>query len=257
MTSVAYSISLEAVELEQKRLELSSLERELAEKELQLSTVRGETHYVERLFQHVVEPRYRELGTVKAQVLDLAVKFYPKSDELKTNADAVRDQAQGFAEEKVEEPLPPENGFKPSEHLKKLFRQVAKKIHPDLASDEKECARRHKLMARLNRAYARMDEEEINAVLTEWEAGDPGSEELSIGARLAKMVRQIARVRKRLWKISSDLESLENSEMALLKKRIDAAREEGRDLLQEMADAVDEKIISLKTRIKDLAHELG
>ena len=49
--------------------------------------------------------------------------------------------------------------------LKKLYREIAKRIHPDLATDEKDRARRHKLMAEANRAYEDGDEARIVQLL--------------------------------------------------------------------------------------------
>jgi len=52
--------------------------------------------------------------------------------------------------------------FTPSENLKKLYREVAKRVHPDLATEESERQRRHELMAEANRAYAEGDEARLH-----------------------------------------------------------------------------------------------
>ncbi|MEE9258186.1 MAG: hypothetical protein V3U37_01480 [Nitrospinaceae bacterium] len=259
MSSIAHVASPETEELKQKRKELSALERELTDRELQLSTLKGEIHFFERLYERVVGVKYAELDEVKAQVLELASRLYPRSDEFRTGAESAREKAGKSANESSPEEVdvPQEKDFKPPESLKKLFRRVAKKIHPDLASDEKERALRDKLMARLNRAYDRMDQEAIRAVLTDWESGDHADGETNLGTRLVRTVRQIAQVRKRLNSIFTEMEKLENSGMNLLKNRIESAKKESRDFLQEKADEIDEKIISLKSKIKDLADELA
>jgi DnaJ-domain-containing protein 1 len=43
--------------------------------------------------------------------------------------------------------------FRPSDSLKKLYREVAKQVHPDLATDEADRARQRELMAAANQAY--------------------------------------------------------------------------------------------------------
>jgi len=51
--------------------------------------------------------------------------------------------------------------------LKKMFRNVAKALHPDLAADQDEPARdrRQSLMAEANRAYAERDEARLQLIL--------------------------------------------------------------------------------------------
>jgi hypothetical protein len=93
---------------------------------------------------------YAELDQVKAQVLGLATKVFPQADNFREEAESAREQAREFKEKIPEAKKPKE--FNPPENLKKLFRRVAKRIHPDLASSATERERRHYLMAKLNQA---------------------------------------------------------------------------------------------------------
>ncbi len=224
---------------------------------MELSTLKGELHLFERRYHLVVGAKYTELDEVKAQILEVASRLYPRSDEFRAGAQSARERAQGSAKstEDVESDSPEEDVFKPSENLKKLFREVAKKIHPDLASDEKEKNRRHELMAKLNLAYDRLDEESIHAVLLEWEAGHHPEKNVTLGTQLVKTVRQVAQIKKRLSRIEEELVEIKNSGMYQLMKKMTSAEKTGVDLLEEMAASVDEKIDSIKSKVRDLAGE--
>ena len=252
MSSVTQVLSPQAEELQAKRREMADLRRKLADKELELSTAKSELHLFERRYQTVVGPMYAELDQVKAQILGLACKFYPKAENFREEAESAREQA-GEEEHPVTEK--PTKEFNPPEILKKLFRRVAKKIHPDLASSATERERRHDLMAKLNEAYDQLDEEAIRSILMEWEAEAPFETALELGEQLVRMVSQMAQVRKRQNEISDELEDLTLTEMFQLKQNIDSAEREGRDLLQEIADDIEEKIKNTKTRIRDLAYD--
>ncbi len=253
MSSVLQILSPQAEELQARRRELADLRRKLADKELELSTENAQLHLFERRYQSVVGQMYAELDQVKAQVLGLASKIFPKADNFREEAESAREQAREFHEESPEEKKPKE--FNPPENLKKLFRRVAKRIHPDLASSAAERERRHELMAKLNQAYDGLDEEVIRSILMEWEAEEPAHDKLELGEQLVRVVSQVAQVRKRLYEISDELEDLTLTEMFQLKKNIESAELEGRDLLQEIADDLEEKIRETKTRIRDLAYD--
>ncbi|PIQ95655.1 MAG: hypothetical protein COV67_13705 [Nitrospinae bacterium CG11_big_fil_rev_8_21_14_0_20_56_8] len=257
MPSLTHVFSPEVEELKEQRRILVRLEQELTEKELDLSTLHGELHVFERRYSRVVGVKYAELDEVKAQILDLAARFYPKSDRFRTQAESAREHARQSSGEQTasEKESGPRKKFKPSEDLKKLFRDVAKKIHPDLASNEGDREKRHRLMACLNQAYDRLDDEGIRAILVEWEAGDH-SEAIGPGARLVKTLRQMAQVRKRIQEIHRELEKLKNSAMYRLKEKVERVERNGLDPLKEMAAEVDEKVHSFKARVRDLAAEL-
>lgn len=252
MSSVVQILSPQAEELQARRRELADLRRTLADKELELSTENAQLHLFERRYQNVVGQMYAELDQVKAQVLGLASKLFPKAENFREEAESAREQAREFKEESPEVEKPRKE-FNPPENLKKLFRRVAKRIHPDLASSATERERRHELMTKLNQAYDSLDEEAIRAIMVEWE--EPIHEKLELGEQLVLVVSQIARLRKRLHEISDELEDLTLTEMFQLKKNIESAELEGRDLLQEISDDIEEKIKKTKTQIRDLAYD--
>ncbi len=255
MPSVIQILSPQAEQLQAKRRELAERRRQIVDKELELSTAKSALHLFERRYQNVVGPMYAKLDRVKAQVLGLAANFYPNAENFQEEAKAAHEHADEFEQEKSAETKKPDKEFNPPEILKKLFRRVAKKIHPDLASSTTERERRHDLMAKLNQAYDQLDEEAIRTILMEWEAQAPLEETLELGEQLLRTVNQMAQVRKRLREILAELEGLTLTEMFQLQHNIESAELEGRDLLQEIADDIEEKIKNTKTRIRDMAYD--
>jgi len=252
--------SPEAEELEEQKQTLLKLEKELTDKELELSTLRSEMHFFEKRYQSIVGVKYAELDALKAQIFKFVAQLFPESDEFRSNAETAQEQAYqsesetweaGGFEQKPEETT---KEFKPSDSLKKLFRKVARKIHPDLAENESERNRRHELMAKLNKAYDCQDDESIRAILVEWEAGEP-AENLTIGQLLSRTLKQVAQIRKRLSSIEWELEKIFNSPMYSLKEKTIQGDRCDKDILEEMKMNVEEKILRIKLRARDLTED--
>ncbi len=259
MSSLSQVITPEQEELQEKRSLLVELRQTLANEELTLSTLKGELSLFERRYQQVVGVKYTELDEVKARILELAAAFYPRSDDFRAGARAARERARQSSEEsegfhQLEDDE--QEDFIPSEELKKLFREAAKKIHPDLAADDADRARRHELMARLNQAYDRQDEEMIRAVLLDWEAERPADKQETLGLQLVRTLRQIKQIRARLARIQRELMAMRDSSLYQLMKKIQGFDDPHRDLLAEMAADIEEKIIAMKSRVRDLADEI-
>jgi len=103
--------------------------------------------------------------------------------------------------------------FLPSENLKKLYREVAKRIHPDLATDESERQRRHELMTEANRAFAEGDAARLEAILRDWESSPESVKGEGPGAELVRVIRKIAQVEDRLKAIDAEIARLEESDL--------------------------------------------
>jgi hypothetical protein len=240
-------------ELSRKRVELASLEAELAQRELDLVTLHGELRAFEARYLRTVGARYAELDDLEAQIAQVVARLTPTDPQAQERAAHAHAQAQDSARatETMYEPAQATE-FKPSETLKKLYREVAKRLHPDLATDEAEQARRTRLMAEANRAYEEGDEARLQAILREWESSPESVKGEGAGADLVRIIRKIAQVEERLKTIEAEMTRLRASDLYQLKVKVHEAGNEGRDLLAEMATQVDQQIASAQKRLAEL-----
>lgn len=70
-------------------------------------------------------------------------------------------------------PVQPPPRVRPGEQARKLYRELIRACHPDLATEETERTRRDAFLARVNQAYALGDVDQLQALLEEWQAGPP------------------------------------------------------------------------------------
>ena len=95
--------------------------------------------------------------------------------------------------------------------LHRLYRDLAKRFHPDLARTEDERRRREPLMQRVNAAMRERDLAAMRALLSESEVTDVAFEARSIGEKLVWAIQEIARLDEVIATIESDLTALRTS----------------------------------------------
>lgn len=255
-TEIVRSQTPEEEELAKKLAELDALQAELAERELDLATLLGELHLFERRYLREVGVKYAELDELRARIAELQAERAPQDPKAQEEAAQARARAEESARtaESAEEPGKPES-FEPSPSLKKLYREVAKKIHPDLADGEKERARRTGLMAEANRAYEEGDEARLQAILREWDSSPEAVAGDGTGAELVRVIRKIAQVQARLDAIRTELSAVKDSTLWTLKSKVEEAEAEGHHLLVEMAAAVDREIKKARDEVSRISGE--
>ena len=145
-----------------------------------------------------------------------------------------------------------QNHFEPSDDLKKLYREAAKAVHPDLATDEKARIARQAMMIEVNLAYEKGDTERLRSILHQWENSPDSVEGEGTGAELIRIIRKIAQVEERLSAIDIAIAGLESSDLWLLREKVEDAEKEGRDMLAEMAISIESQIVEAKNRLEDL-----
>jgi len=249
-TGLARRQTPEELELVKKKAELSAMESELSQRELELATLQAELHVFERRYLRIVGVRYAELDDLEAQIAERLARQRPKDDETRQQAAAARakadESAQATGGVKDEKPA---TDFTPSEDLKKLYRETALRIHPDLTTDEKERARRNQIMAEANRAYEEGNEAKLRAILDEWESSPDTVKGEGTAAELVRVIRKIHQVQHRLAEIGDQIAQLKASELSQLKSKVEEAAKEGRDLLREMADCLDSELADAKKQL--------
>jgi hypothetical protein len=243
----------EEEEVLRKREELAAIRATLAERELELVDLRSQLAAFEGRYLRQVGTLYAELDEWKARISELQARLHPSAASTAQAEDA-REQARQTYEEAHGE-ASETNDFIPPPELKRMYREAAKRIHPDLATDPADRERRTRFMAEANRAYETGDAEALQRILDEYQDGVDSVTGEGIGAELIRIIRQISLAKTRLSAIEQELATLRKTEIALLKKQAEQSEQEGRDLLAELATAAREQIELAKKKHESLAKQ--
>jgi hypothetical protein len=247
-TEILRRLSPEEEELAKKREELALLQAELADRELFLTDLRAELSQFEALYLRQVGTLYAELDEWNAKIAE-RVAEREGTEEARTAAAQARTQAEE-SNSAVREAAAKTEGFKASPELKKLFKEVARRIHPDYATDEADRHKRTQLMAEANAAYQKGDVEALRRILEEYESSPESVKGVGVAAELERAIRQIKQIRTRLSQIELEIASLIDSDIAKLRAKVEAGRAEGRELLTEMAEDVRRRIDAARRRFE-------
>jgi hypothetical protein len=247
-TEILRQLSPEEEELAAKRAELARLEAQLADQELLLASLKAELAAFEGLYLRRVGVLYAELDEWNARLAELraeqagTAEARTEAAEARTQAEEAYSAAHGEAAE-----IQP---FTPSPELKTLYREAAKRVHPDTATDEADRTRRERLMKEVNAAYAAGDEDTLRRILAGLDTSPDAVQGSGIGADLIRVLRQLKQVRDRIATIQLEVASLAETDLAKLKAKADLAATEGRDLLAEMATSVQGRVIVVRQQFE-------
>ncbi|GAA3226335.1 hypothetical protein MTQ10_17715 [Streptomyces sp. XM83C] len=176
----------------EERLEraVRAAEQALIEYEIAVETFRVEVENFSRLHHQKLGPMYARLEELDAQIAEARAARTGDPEDLRRARELrarllpmpeVEELFHGWmdgdglfpeaAAMLTEQPVRPPERVRPSEEARKLYRELARKAHPDLAQDDGERKRREEFMARVNVAYARGDEAELRELTEQWAAG--------------------------------------------------------------------------------------
>lgn len=240
-------------ELARRQSELERLEEAIALREAALAAYRAELDDFHRRYAEALARPQAELLEIEARAAEVAARLRPEDATKRRKAERLRAEAEGRARP-VPAPEAPARP-KPADELRKLFRELTKLAHPDLAADPAERAHRETLMIQVNAAYAEGDAGALAYLLGKWQAGTVESDDAE--AKLDRVMRRIAEAEARLRGKQGELEGLQGSDWAQLMRRAQLAEREGRDLFAKFVAAVeDEKRQALK-RLKTFERRLA
>jgi hypothetical protein len=245
------ALNPEEQELARKREEQAAIESELAERELRSANLRAELGAFERQYLHHVGSRYAELDELKAGVAERLAQDQPANARAQQAAREARSRAAETHSTAGEKSAATPRAFESSPEMKRLYREVAKRVHPDLTSDRADRAKRQQLMAEANEAFERGDESRLRKLFAQFEWSAEAVQGEGPGAELIRVIRRISQARGRLAEIEAELQLLLRSDLYQLKVRLDEAQSHGRDVLKEMVQKVDDQIAQARRRLEN------
>lgn len=231
-----------------KREQLTAVRAQLAERESELAQIRAQLRTFEGRYFRQVGSLYAELDEIEARILEREVDLYD-SDSARSRAEEARQRAQETHDAAFGEASEAEE-FDPPTSLKTLFRDVAKRIHPDFARDEAEQKHFTLLMARANQAYRRGDAETLQRLLDDHREIHASIAGETAAAELLRIARQIQHAERDIAALDTECQELLASEIGLLYLDAEAAAHEHRDLLTELATKVREQIAEAQSRFE-------
>lgn len=233
--------SLEQQELTRKRREMTDLQEKLIDRTLFLEDLRARLCALESRYLRKVGILYAELDDWSAKIAELAAEIAGTEQTMSAAAEARRQAEESYAAAHGEAANTPA-AAPPSPELERLFREVARQIHPDCTIDEADRVLRNRLMAEANLARERGDAEMLRQILEEYKRSPESVKGQGFLADLERIQRQIDQIIRKLSRIESEIAELLSSELALLMAKVESAAAEGRDLLAEMAKDVSNRI---------------
>ena len=237
-----------AEELVRRKAQLLVLSKQLLDRERGLAAFRNELHAFETSYRKALGARYARLDDLAERLDMTAVGDDPGQPEDDGDGPAERYPGQGvpggqnWAWGEREPDKEPEQRPVIGDDAKRLFRQLARLIHPDLAGDPKERERRTNLMVAANDAYEQGDLAALERMLEDWHASPEAVTGSGAAAELERTLRRIAQVEAGMKKIDEELGELEASAMGWLRRRVEKAAGEGWDLLAHMVRELDRQI---------------
>lgn len=221
---------------------MAALEAQLAAREQELTSLKKELQALQDRYLAEMGPLYAELASLEAAVADVEIKLGLRSVDLESDGDEA-------------DPDPPAgcgNRTAASLDLKKIFRDVARAVHPDLATTDEARFRRHSLMAEANRAYAEQDEDRLRLILRVWQKSPEAVIGNSPEAAEARLARRVAELERQLAEIDLEFAAVRGSAIARLQHKINDTREQGWDLFGEMMLHVKREIARARARLASL-----
>jgi hypothetical protein len=231
------AVEVELVEAARLRDRLADIEAEQAALEAELATFHAE--YARRVLTVLAEVDELE-ARIAARVASDSGSAGDAAAAREAHARARRSTAGVRAVPSAPAPPPAD--------LKRLFREGAKRMHPDLSPDAEARGHAEAFMKRLNDAYRAGDGEAIADLIRQWSASPYGGAEpgaATSAPRVAGLQSAVRRAQERL-------DAVRTSDLATLMEETMAAAATGRDHLAELRAGAEAALTAARARLATL-----
>jgi predicted RNase H-like nuclease (RuvC/YqgF family) len=251
--------SLKALMTRQER-EVTRLQGEINNLETDLEKFHSEYEQVVGTMQRQVDAAKEELDNLEREIMARGQNFSPLRDfqtYLPEHFIPVEEQyhevwIEGRKRGAKIRAQPKREAYEGSEkqQIKKLFRDLAQRYHPDLAIDENDRERRTEAMALINEANSEHDLDAMKAI---HELGEKVDVSLSLTALKLRRYKQMSNeLDGRINALRAEHEALLHSDIMQMKTDANLARQRGRNLLREMAADLEQEYRQARTKMDEL-----
>lgn len=245
---------------------MRAAEQALIEFEIAVETFRVEVENFSRLHHQRLGPMYTRLDELDALIAEAVAARSGDAEDLRRAREArslvlpmpqVEELFQGWMDSDGISPeaqsmltgrtVQPPSRVRPSEEARRIFRELVRKAHPDLAREEAERERREAFLVRVNAAYAEGDAEELLALAEEWDAGP--SPEPQWPSRSEELYARLEWLAARKEMLAAMAEELESSAIGSM---IKMAQDDPDGLLEEIAEQLLAQVAEREARLAEL-----
>jgi hypothetical protein len=136
--------------------------------------------------------------------------------------------------------------IRPSREVQRLYRELARRAHPDLTADPAEKERRGAFIARVNAAYAAGDLAELEALAAEWQAGPESADPAAGPDRVGWLRLRLEWLAARIEQLAEQREELGRTPMGELLR---LHPEDPDALLEQLADQLLAEVAQRQRRL--------
>lgn len=263
-----------AIDSQRLRLlqEKQQLMENIAALESELTTVQAEVTEFTRQYHQQVGQRMAKLEALQASLArknspraaqasaartEKAAQPHEKQTFKERQADFSAFESHHASEQSSHDAANPQKKTAPAQDIKRRFRQLAQQIHPDRATSDADRAWRTQLMSQANHAYRQNDARALSDVAALWEtrkehaprmAANESPRSAETTPPDAELTAEVGRLRTYLTRIEQKLQQIFGTRLYDLFMTARQAARQGRDLLREMAEQLDESIRKLQAQ---------
>lgn len=188
-----------------------------------------------------------DLETIEEEVNETFSQERHKIDDLENEIFESSEEYSKHLEEEKTCPLDDES----RQECKALYRKLARKFHPDMAKDSDQRKEFHKIFVAINEAYKNGDLEILKKYMEQAEQEEKIDRETPED-KLNRLKEEYKVILGVLARLRAEIEDLKEDETYKLKERVDQAKKEGRDLLQQLANEIKEEIAENQIKLDKL-----
>lgn len=245
--------------VQELRASLKLLQNELIEAETRLAERLAAIHAFEFELRKRIEPFVRQLEALEAKIKEefrrLEAEWQEKAGEEKWSFDEAASTGEYRYHSEDSKEAPQKLDEEQKVEIKQLYRQLARRFHPDMGVDEADRSYRTQMMMAINAAYTAGDIEKLQLLALEPDAAQhldfaQTDEQLAEGIEL-----EIGRLQRRLEEITHELGRLDKHHSTRLMRRKKKSEAAGRNFFAELIHELREKIFQKEMDLEWLQSE--